>query len=492
MCSRRILCRLRLTKNARGESKTTIAHALQEASRSIARINPAILDPAVRLSWSSFSQEERKISRLVKAWSNHQTIDRLIDLVQGIYEINQIQNISRLLDLEPNKDMDRSLKQSLVNMIEKVSRYREAARTFYRMAKKYIMVRDMRIEPVNIPAEAFNRVSEPQYSPDLQETVSRLRISSHNWAALYQILGHSLKSQSPKLEDCFKDLVRSSLKDAKIHAEVQIIAWCAIRNLQLHPRIISSSKDACYLCNRLINLYGKFHTPKAHGRLYPGWRLPNLFQFKRLEQDFNMALANQIQESSKTILKNEKPIVHPQPNESNLLSLINSVTTMSTVQLREDNDTTEGVEAAALPPQPVPTSVSSGSIRLEEVMSSLPSSSSSSSISVETTISLEHGQIKSDHARHGKISPFFVAGPLQISIEMEEGSLSRPVTTPLAWNVERIKPEDMERAHRDDLVVDAQFLSSDKMYSLPDSRSFCVVSGNVMLKITCYSPMIHY
>jgi hypothetical protein len=360
------------------------------------------------------------------------------------------------------------------------------------MAKKYMMVRHMSIEPVNLPTEAFTRISKPQYLPNLEETASRLQISGHNMAALYQILGHNPKSQSPKLEDRFRDLVLSSLENAKIHAEVQIIAWCVIWNPQLHPRILSSSKDACYLCNRLIDLYGEFHTPKTHGRLYPGWRLPSLFQFKHLEQDFNIALANQIQQSSQTILKNQKPILHHQPNESTLLSLLNSVTTTSTVQLRGNNDTTEEVQAAALPPQAASTSISSKSISLKDAMSSLPTSSSFSSASTDTTIPLEHGHIEFDHARRGKIPPFFVAGPLQISIEIEEESLLRPGTIPLAWNIEWIKLEDMERAHEDNLIVDAQLLNTDQMYSLPDSRSFCIVSGNVMLKINCYTPMINH
>lgn len=490
MCSNRIRCRLGFSKKSGGTSRKIITQALEVASQSLALIKPEKLDPNMVASCSSFSQNTNKLSKLVKAWLNYPKDHRLGEIVQEIYQVSQVSNIVRLLDLIPNRDMDPSLKKSLVNMIEKVSRYREAARALYRMAKKYRLVRHMRIETVNLPAEAFTRVLTPQYSPDLDETASRLGISQSEMAAIYPLLRRRLKPEQSNLANSFKHLVQDSLENAKVHAEVQIIAWCAIQAPILHPRIISSSKDACYLCNRFINLYGTMHMPKTHGRLYPGWRLPNILQFKHLEKEFNAILAKQIQESTNTILKNQRAIIHPQPNESTLLPLPRSATTLSITQVDGGNGTTDEYQAVTLTPQPIPWSMSDLRASTNEHPASLLSNCASSVSSTKTAISLKQGQPMSDHARKGKTSPIYVAGSLEISIELENVSFTGPVMAPLAWDVEWIKPEEIKTARNKDLVVDAQLLSGDRLCSLPESRCFCILSGDVMLKITCYTPMI--
>lgn len=63
----------------------------------------------------------------------------------------------------------------------------------------------------------------------------------------------------------------------KVHAEIQLLMHYEEKNDILHhPRVIKSSKDACFLCDLFIKIHGKFYVPKTHGRVYGRWSLPPL------------------------------------------------------------------------------------------------------------------------------------------------------------------------------------------------------------------------
>jgi hypothetical protein len=54
----------------------------------------------------------------------------------------------------------------------------------------------------------------------------------------------------------------------KVHAEIQFLFYYELRPERLRPRIIYSSKNACYLCNLSFHLHGGFYIPRTHSRLY--------------------------------------------------------------------------------------------------------------------------------------------------------------------------------------------------------------------------------
>ena len=61
----------------------------------------------------------------------------------------------------------------------------------------------------------------------------------------------------------------------KIHAKIQLLFFYELYPNRPRPRVIYSSKSACYLCNLFFHLYGGFHVPRTHGRLYDKWILPD-------------------------------------------------------------------------------------------------------------------------------------------------------------------------------------------------------------------------
>jgi hypothetical protein len=85
-----------------------------------------------------------------------------------------------------------------------------------------------------------------------------------------------------------------TLREAKIHAEIQIIFHYELNPSKL-PRLVCSGKDACYPCNTFLLMHGKMHTPRYHGRIYPGWKLPALQKSSNLDVHFNSVLEDRIE-----------------------------------------------------------------------------------------------------------------------------------------------------------------------------------------------------
>ncbi len=119
----------------------------------------------------------------------------------------------------------------------------------------------------------------------------------------------------------FQSRLSSRATPWKIHAEIQLLCFYEHSPDIPHPRIICSSKSACYLCDLFIKTHGKFQTPRTHGRLYDKWILPewpiseapaNEYILPVVEQ-FNAALEAKILH---TLNRKRLPCRHP--NESTL------------------------------------------------------------------------------------------------------------------------------------------------------------------------------
>ncbi|KAJ5865142.1 uncharacterized protein N7529_007058, partial [Penicillium soppii] len=326
MCSPRVLCRLRLERKA---NKRPVQDLLQEAIFSIRRIDSQKLHgKGLSLTSSSFISEANKVIQLVDRWMRHQNSDELGDLVEGIHHLQQTApRFYDLLDLISNHDMDPCSRSSLLNIIRKVSRYWGAAGQLYRTAKEFPLVRNMKIQLASLPQKAFESQTNSSELSELSSCLSRhgfAKGQKHSLSQLCRNLRIDEKAAQARYEGAQK-----ALSAPKIHAEIQIIAFCELQALNLFPRVVSSSKDACFLCNTFIQLYERMHTPRAHNRLYPGWRLPSLPQFRVIQQRLNKSLIESLQHNVSLGLAQGKLSVHPCPNESNILTSSASGTTMS-------------------------------------------------------------------------------------------------------------------------------------------------------------------
>ncbi|KAI1442780.1 hypothetical protein F5Y02DRAFT_238571 [Annulohypoxylon stygium] len=340
MCRERILHRLRL--EGRLAQRHSIKKALQKAFDYLRHVESWKMGKQGLLSTLTlFIEKAREVLRLSDSWINHPRDTELENLVEGIYHLWQVNHLEALIKEIPENVMDSYLRDSLINMISKVSRYRESARFLYRLGKKIPLARKMRTVIVEWTEPDFIRSDTGQYLPSLDATVSLvqgLKNRERDLEYICRLLNSEEKNSNRRLtqneaSDHFAAQTAKTLREAKIHAEIQLLYHCDahIPHTRL-PRVVCSSKDACWLCNEFILLYEKIHTPKSHGRIYPGWRVPVVGR-DELVRRYNVRLQGTLRNSLKTLFARKKRSEYPYPNESTLLALYLSDSTLSSVDL---------------------------------------------------------------------------------------------------------------------------------------------------------------
>ncbi|KAF7587663.1 hypothetical protein BBP40_006893 [Aspergillus hancockii] len=515
ICSTRILQRLRLIPTKRKSKKKSFKAVLQEAIEHVRGFDSKRLTETNLSSVANvFVLMSRDIVRLTDSWFRHQTATRLMDLIEGINRLGHVEHLNALLGIIPNRMLDPSSKSTIMNIIGKVSRYREAARLLYRTSRKFAIARRMRIVLVDLPLAAFPTPSAREFSCDLISTLSRIDRAHGKPESLRRIFA-LLKTTEQEATGRFQAQCQRLLKEGKIHAEVQLIAYCELQTQILQPRVICSSKKACLLCNLFILTYGKVYTPASHGRLYPGWQLPLLPPLNKAKENFNEALEAHIRQSLSTLFTRQQQTTYPCPNESTLLTLPVSLSTNSTTS-QSQIDGSEVVQPPShgseersrlLPLTMAEASMTSEQQKIEsktDVLTAnntavsgtdsqltLPAFTGSERARSETlsikdcdTRNLSQGLPSYDTVFCNKVSPFYIAGCLEVQVEVSSGLKS------LAYSIEWLTDDETKvvRQGRHSIpLIDARELMSE--ISLQDHNSFLITAKGTIarVKLFCYS-----
>ena len=199
--------------------------------------------------------------------------DILMDMLEQIHELG---NNTRLgAALQTSAVIDPSLKHSLPETARKLGRYHSLSCDLIDAARspRYTI---------------FSRISiKVLVQPDIG-----CQSLTQNFASFEEALQNVTRSPPPKRsrskktapKDPMGRLAPARLKfqsrppgcitARKVHAEVQLLFFYE-SNLEVrHPRVLCSSKSACYLCHLFITIHGEFEVPRTHGRLYEKWILP--------------------------------------------------------------------------------------------------------------------------------------------------------------------------------------------------------------------------
>ena len=71
-------------------------------------------------------------------------------------------------------------------------------------------------------------------------------------------------------------LFKTSRQPPRVHAEVQIVLHFDLRDEAQRPRVIGSTKAACFLCNSFVRAHGHHYLSSTHGYFYRRWTIPDL------------------------------------------------------------------------------------------------------------------------------------------------------------------------------------------------------------------------
>ncbi|KAL4915478.1 hypothetical protein BDW62DRAFT_219385 [Aspergillus aurantiobrunneus] len=484
MCSSRILSRLRLVSSRRTAMKRPFKGSLQEALLAVKIARQKLKDRDLTETAKNFTIRAKEVKGLLDSWSQYQVDKNLVKIVESIHQLQQVQGLSNLIRIIPNQDMSPTSRESLLNIVSKVARYWEAARFLYRTAKKSPLARAMRTVPVRLPKEAYAAPLINGYVPDLQSKIIEATPRGSQQKLLAELCA-ILDISRQNASDRYAGQVMRTLTKAKVHAEIQLITHCELQSPEASPRVICSSKDACFLCNLCLQLYQKIYTPRSHGRLYPGWRLPCLPQLAELQQRLSQTLRDHFQETCSALLSTRRKAIYPDPNESALLTLPLSRTTAG-------DSISSGATKAGSRIFPLPESSKStndphtetADLQNEDMPPDSSTSSHHCAKSIETE--LKYCTLARRSKEHGCLTPgessevYRVSSLRPLHIQIEHATGSNTLTYHLEWLGVEEAAEVRERSSLTN-VIDAEQLES--AVTLRDKHLLYLIVKDTVLKI---------
>ena len=303
----------------------------------ITSLNIAIHDKSIQPSSSITSLELKNVRAKVIALKavfqrfedipNHraksvEVQNTMMDLITQMYELGS--QLKFKLVLESSSKLENGVKESLPVAVGKIGRYYSISYELVCAArnKEYSIFNSIVIEksPIRRPTHPSDVDSSINPLTALQnlfrpKTAAELR-------ALQRSLESRLKKPIQEISDEFRVIVMDYYQFAKVHAEIQLLFFYEQNPKRLRPRVICSSKSACYLCDLFFKLHGRFYVPRTHGRLYHKWILPDWrivpemrrLEFKGLLMQFRDALEVRIRAAL-----DSGPVRIRHPNESVLV-----------------------------------------------------------------------------------------------------------------------------------------------------------------------------
>jgi hypothetical protein len=331
MCRKKILCRARLASDNQKPSWQGLLNDLRLLLHSAPELAGTqtllvaieslvgVLDNCVHLmntdGPASLTQED--VSGVVLAFS----------------QLHQTQNLKDLLERLRSTvtTIHAGSCEALCLTAKKMLQYRTAATVLVRLAAAHRIVENARVVIVRPPADAFAKPNLD--AQDILATTPQralLRAGVKEPKLQFEKAMGNLGKQTTAADDMFREYLKLATKRPRIHAEVQLVWYVDQFPTARPPRILASSKDACYLCHMFVTVHGKFIMRGCHGRLYPGWRLPVMGSgMQNLRERFAAELENRIgarmqailcEPISKTMHPRESPALSSMDNRSSVVT----------------------------------------------------------------------------------------------------------------------------------------------------------------------------
>ena len=482
MCSVRIRERTHLVDKE--ATRQTLKQLLQDAMRALP-------------SFSPFLERSRKLLSKINLWLQHRTLPRLQDMVESVQHLSRLDHLSGILESIPNRQMDPHSRKSLLNMIRKLARYRDAARYLCRTAKKFAIVRRMEMQIVTLPQDGF-QATPSLANAEQTSTFSGVQLTKKQRKQFTQCLRILAVSEA----EAFRRITERKsgiMSKGKVHAEIQLIHHFETPRSQPPPRVICSSKDACFLCNAFIAMHGKFYTPRCHGRLYPNWRLPVFTPKRDLDQRFINALNNVIQQSLRITLQRQKKITNQYPLESTVptISLSNSTLVDSEAgavdgtvgsELQTTGNILESPGFGGVTPkeqvpadQPYEEQCQPAHQRAETVPIHVHSATPRAK-----RVSLPFGKQVAVTVQANASSVLYEAWPLILQIEYSVQTPDRDTQRTLKCRLERLREDDAEavRITQNATTLDGDLLQEGLTVRPKDFQNFYISARGTLLRVS--------
>jgi hypothetical protein len=321
VCSRRILKRLGISGGK--HQKQSITALLSQLHRQLKRGRNKLETqfPTLADALTNYRFLQGLVDRLLHDPPSRAELAKVREVVDAVWRLSQTINLPEIIAAVPvSPEFTEEEKKRLLNLFLKVASYHSASLYLYKETQKLDALRNARVESIDLSDDIFKRGPADSVGSTLSSCLSRFIQPSGSNAGLDTICQY-LNMKPSQAKGKFRQWFSSASEDAKIHAEIQIVTWYDLHPSPHPPRVISSSKDACFLCNEFIRLHGQYHVPGSHGRLYPAWRWPNIDGHEEIQARLNNVVEEKIVGIVRELHSTRIRIKLTCPNESRILEL---------------------------------------------------------------------------------------------------------------------------------------------------------------------------
>lgn len=261
-------------------------------------------------------------------------------VLRAVYRISKTAEFDSILSQLSSRELNPTTRTGFATRLRKLAKYLDCAVYLFRTARELALFKRTQITCVSFDAQLFSSKLTAPTGCCLAGCLLRCQ------RGLPRAFRHKeIHAKLSTSSSAFESTVQGVLNESLVHAEVQIVCHYELHPVRNMPRVICSTKDACYLCNLFIQLHGKFHIPKTHGNLYRGWRLLPIPALEQAQARLNKALEAQIREEIQKVMAdpNTTPKIFKNPNESTVFPFSPSLQRLSSssVLLTEPLNVTE-------------------------------------------------------------------------------------------------------------------------------------------------------
>lgn len=239
-------------------------HALTE--NQVAGVAPPVLtalQAEVQILQRLFANLEELLTSEAKSSPGLEMLVQLVQTCQNLHDRHILHKA-----LTGSSRLDPYSRASILRTINKLGRYSAVCQFLVQAARKYFVFKNLRISTVHFRAPKLP-------ASELDSTTTDFVYSLVNGPRFEKFALKSHLSSSSAIKD---HLCQEATLAVPVHAEIQLLFYHEWNPCNLPPRIICSSKQACFLCDLFIKIHGKFTVPSTHGRLYEKWALPHGFE----------------------------------------------------------------------------------------------------------------------------------------------------------------------------------------------------------------------
>ncbi|GAB1310820.1 hypothetical protein MFIFM68171_01030 [Madurella fahalii] len=317
MCEKRILGRIASQRPGAAYSKkgkALFGAVIQQIVNAVLNHgNKKIYKTDIESFESAASLLRQRLARL-EACKAEDVVLRIEDVIRAAYRLNKTSDFDKIF-----------------SGIGKLARYLECALYLLELSKKKSRLFERTvITTVSLDPALFSRSVKVPAECSLTTCLARCQSGARIIYDARNICSRLQTNPGKKSSD-FMSTVKKVLGESRVHAEIQIVSYYELHPAVKRPRVIRSSKDACYLCNLFIQLHGAFYMPRTHGNLYCGWRFLPIRALSEVQIRFNRALESRIRDTIQNIMAapNPSPILSLNSNESTVFSLSSSMSSLA-------------------------------------------------------------------------------------------------------------------------------------------------------------------